>query len=139
MKTKRSLISFTALGVCLVFLAIGGLMATEMPDYIELDKDVYQSNRKGPVPFEHLMHAEDYEVACNECHHVYEEGKNVWEEGDPVQKCGECHDPSETKGDVKKLRLAFHKNCKNCHKKLVKEGISDAAPYRKCNDCHEKK
>jgi hypothetical protein len=137
MKSKKSFTCLAALLAGMVFLGLGALTATEVPDFIELGKD--KSNRKGPVPFEHLMHAEDYGLSCKECHHVYKDGKNVWEEGDPVQKCSACHNPSETKGKVLKLRLAFHRNCKGCHKKLAQEGISEEAPYRKCNDCHEKK
>jgi len=139
MISKKPVACFGGLLAGLFFFAAGGLIANEIPDFIELDQDLYKSNRKGPVPFEHGMHTEDYEVVCNKCHHIYKDGNNVWKEADPVQKCEACHDPSESKGDIKKLRLAFHKNCKGCHKELKKEGISDEAPYRRCSDCHEKK
>lgn len=85
-----------------------------------------------------MDHSESYEVACRECHHDYKDGKNLWEEGDPVKKCSECHSPLKSEGNVKRLQLAYHKNCKTCHRKLVKEGISEEAPYRRCTDCHEK-
>ena len=136
---KKYVMCVAVFAAGLFFFTAGGLVADDIPDFIELDKDVYKRNRKGPVPFEHEMHAEDYERACTECHHDYRDGENVWKEGDPVQKCKECHDPSKSKGDVKKLRLAFHKNCKGCHRALKKEGISEDAPYRKCSGCHEKK
>ena len=139
MVSKKSVIWVVVLLAVLFFLTSGGLIADEIPDFIELNKDASQYNWKGPVPFEHAMHAEDYGVSCNECHHVYIDGTNVWKEGDPVQKCAACHDPSKNKGDIKKLRLAFHKLCKGCHRQLKKEGISDEAPYRTCRDCHKEK
>jgi hypothetical protein len=139
MRSKKPVICFKIFLIGASIFCGSGSIANEIPDFIELDQDVYKSNRKGPVPFEHEMHAEDYEVACDECHHIFKEGKNVWKEGDPVQRCVACHDPSKSEGDVKKLRLAFHKNCKGCHRKLKKEGISEDAPYRKCTDCHRKK
>jgi predicted CXXCH cytochrome family protein len=111
----------------------------EPPEEMMLDNTCYKSDLKGPVPFSHLNHSEDYDIACNQCHHVYENGENVWREGDPVDKCSSCHSPLESKGEVKKLKLAFHKSCKGCHKRMVKEGIAEDAPYRRCNDCHQKK
>jgi len=128
--------------VCLVLLALclpTSAQETEIPEELLLDHHVYKRDRKGPVEFSHGDHAEAYEVECTECHHVYKNGKNVWKEGDPVANCGDCHDPLKNNGKVKNLRLAFHKNCKGCHKRLVKEGIVENAPYRRCSDCHERK
>ena len=86
----------------------------------------------------HKKHVADYKVKCAECHHVYKEKKNVWKEGDPVQKCGECHDPKAKKGEGIKLQSAFHKNCKTCHKDLEK-AKKKTGPVKKCKECHEKK
>ena len=112
---------------------------TEDGDLIGRVADVYKTNRRGPVAFTHLDHTENYEVGCEECHHEYKDGKNVWEEGDPVKKCAACHDPNRNQGNVKKLSIAYHKNCKTCHRNLVQRGDSEDAPYRKCTDCHDKK
>ncbi|MFC1580359.1 cytochrome c3 family protein [Thermodesulfobacteriota bacterium] len=131
------------IAVISVFILLGAGHITageqEVPEEIELDSDVYKTNRRGPVTFTHLDHTEDYEVGCKECHHEYKDGKNVWEEGDPVKKCAACHDPNRNQGNVKKLSIAYHKNCKTCHRNLVQRGDSEDAPYRKCTDCHEKK
>jgi predicted CXXCH cytochrome family protein len=86
----------------------------------------------------HKKHSADYKIACAECHHVYEGGKNVFKEGDPVQKCSGCHDAVKSEGKVKKLMLAYHKNCQGCHKEMNKAG-EKTGPTRKCNDCHAKK
>lgn len=107
-----------------------------IPEEITIDNEGYKPDRKGPVEFTHIDHTESYEVACNECHHEYVDGENVWEEGDLVEKCSACHNPLKSEGPIKNLRLAFHRKCKNCHKELAKEGISEDAPYRKCKDCH---
>jgi Class III cytochrome C family len=125
----------------LLFLIVGTLKASEkqsVPEEIIFENEGYKSDKKGPVEFSHLNHSEDYEVACTDCHHDYQDGKNVWKEGDPVKKCIECHSPLKSEGKVKRLNLAFHRNCKNCHKDLAKKGITKEAPYKKCNDCHQK-
>ena len=111
----------------------------ELPDEILIDNDEYNQNRKGPVLFSHLSHAEDYDITCEECHHDYYDGTNAWEEGDPVIKCIECHDPTDSDEEVKKLKIAYHRNCIGCHKKVFEEEISEDAPRTRCYDCHEKK
>jgi hypothetical protein len=119
----------------LVLLMVGMLTAGSVQDVIPIENKGYDQDKRGPVNFTHKKHAEDYQVACAECHHEYENGKNVWKETDPVKKCVECHDPVEKKGDVDKLQTAFHNNCQGCHKELKDK----EAPFRKCTDCHQKK
>ena len=141
MKIKLSTI-LTIILACIPFVVMGTLTAAEkqsVPEEIVIENENYKSDKKGPVRFSHLNHSEDYDVACSECHHDYQDGKNVWKEGDPVKRCFACHNPLKSEEKVKKLKLAFHRNCKNCHKDLAKKGISKDAPYRKCNDCHEKR
>lgn len=118
----------------LIFLITGTLTAADIPDVITIENK-YKPDKKGPVNFAHKKHSVDYKVACNECHHVYKAGKNVWKEGDPVPKCSSCHDPEEKEGNVEKLQNSFHKNCQGCHKELK----GKEAPYKKCNDCHQGK
>lgn len=130
-----------AIFACL-FLALswGSTPAEEPspPESIVIENEGYEKDRKGPVKFSHLSHVEDYEAACDACHHDYQGGKNVWKEGDPVKKCADCHSPLESKENAKKLSIAFHKNCKSCHKKAVQEGVSEDAPYKSCYHCHER-
>lgn len=122
----------------LVFLAVGALTAADAPDDILIENSGYKSDKKGPVKLSHKKHSTDYGAACTDCHHEYKDGKNVWKEGDPVQKCSACHDPEKTQGDAMKLQTALHTNCKDCHKEVAKAGKKEA-PYKKCNDCHQKK
>ena len=123
-----------AVFTCLIFLTVGVLTAADAPDVIMIFNK-FKSQKKGPVKLTHKKHSTEYKVACNECHHVYKDGKNTWKDTDPVQKCISCHDTEEKKGNADKLQSAFHKNCQGCHKELKpKEG-----PYKKCNDCHQDK
>ena len=125
--------------VGLLFVTVGVLTAADVPDKVTIENKGYKADKKGPVNLNHKKHSADYKVACDNCHHEYKDGKNVWKEGDPVKKCSACHDPLAKKDKADKLQIAYHKNCKDCHKALVTEGKSKTAPFKKCNDCHEKK
>ena len=112
--------------------------AQEAPEEIVINNPDYKTDRKGSVLFTHSEHADAYVESCAECHHEYKDGQNIWEEGQPVKKCVSCHDPSKRDGNIRKLNIAYHKNCKGCHRQLAREGGTQA-PYRQCTDCHEKR
>ena len=112
---------------------------------ILIENQGYEKDTKRPVTFQHRRHENKYlnlngeRIACEECHHEYVNGKNTWTEGDNVKSCGAkgCHDPLIAKGQRQhKLRIAYHKNCKNCHKALRTAAKSKDAPYKKCSACH---
>ena len=129
--------------IAVSFLYLTGLPlsaeeAQEAPEEIVINNQVYKTDRKGSVLFSHSEHADGYVESCDGCHHEYKDGQNIWEEGQPVKKCSSCHDPSKRVGKIRKLNIAFHKNCKGCHRELAKEGPTQA-PYRQCTDCHEKR
>ena len=132
---------FLAIAFIGVFMLIAGVYATatDVPDDFKIQNEGYKTDKKGPVHLSHKKHSADYKIACTECHHDYKDGKNVWQEGQPVEKCVACHDPKAKKGNAGKLQNAFHKNCKNCHKELVAADPNKKVPYKKCKDCHEKK
>jgi hypothetical protein len=138
-KMKKSILATYILILAgLVFFAVEALWAaavTAPPTDITINNTAYKNDTKGPVLFHHSKHSKDYKAACTECHHVYKDGKNVWKEGDDVQKCSVCHDPEKDQGKAVKLQAAFHNNCKDCHKKSGK----DTAPSTKCNGCHAAK
>ena len=137
---KSRTVFLTLAFIASLILVIGmSATATDVPDDLMINNDGYKTNKKGPVPLSHKKHSVDYKVACTECHHDYQDGKNVWEEGKPVKKCGDCHDPLSKKGNTDKLQNAYHKNCKNCHKELAKADPGKNVPYKKCNECHQKK
>lgn len=108
--------------------------ATGIADEIIIENQGYTEDKKKPVKLNHKKHAEEYEIACDSCHHVYEEGENIWKQGDPVRKCMVCHNPVADQDGAIKLQSAFHKNCRDCHREVTQEGRE--APYKKCTVCH---
>jgi hypothetical protein len=138
-RMKKGILSLIVVALTgLLFITVGALTATDVPDDVSIENEGYKKDKKGSVKLSHKKHSAEYKVACTECHHDYQDGKNVWKEGDPVKKCSECHNPLKNVGKVKKLQLSYHTNCKDCHKKVAKEGKKNA-PFKKCKDCHSKK
>ncbi len=120
---------------------------TEMPPAeILILSPLWKKHTRPGVGFSHENHEKKYQIACMDCHHIYEDGKNVWEKGMPVSKCEICHNEGTVKGetklspDVKKknLKLAFHGNCRGCHRKLKRENSESKAPTV-CSKCHSRK
>ncbi len=113
---------------------------------IVLLSKLWETHTRGAVKLTHENHIKVHKIRCSECHHVYEDGKNVWEEGMPAAKCETCHNELTVKGEKKlppddqkkNLKLAFHNNCRGCHKEVKKENPETKAPL-KCSQCHEKK
>jgi hypothetical protein len=98
-----------------------------------IDDPLFKKKKKAPVKFTHETHVKKYKIKCADCHHVFKDGKNVFKEGDKVDKCAACHkSPTKNEGKMLSLKNAFHKNCQGCHKK-EKKGPT------KCNECHPKK
>jgi len=133
---------FIAIAIMVAFAAVvmmgaGAIAQTTksgtVKDVLEIKDSLFTKNTKGAVTFGHKHHSVDLKIKCTECHHVMKDGKNVWKEGDKVAMCASCH-KSAKKNEGKMLSLynAFHKNCKDCHKKM-KKGPT------KCNECHPKK
>ncbi len=106
-------------------------------DYVVIDNEVYEKDRKGPVSFAHRKHAKEYGVSCWDCHHDYADSGNTWSPWGDTMACVECHDPYEDDGAIMKLQTAYHLNCKTCHKEKAVFG-NDAQAYRKCTTCHER-
>ncbi|MGE5188844.1 MAG: cytochrome c3 family protein [Gemmatimonadota bacterium] len=78
---------------------------------------------KPPVAFDHKAHGAKVKE-CKACHHKDEPGKE--------QKCSaaKCHG-AKAEGKKVDLKEAFHKQCKDCHKKEKKGPV-------KCDGCHKK-
>ena len=129
--TRKALVFVLLTAFFGVVCAAGLLVAADVPDEVIIKDPAFGKFKKGPVKLAHIKHNKEYGVKCKDCHHVYEGGKNTWKEGDPVQKCSECHDPKKKQGKAAKLKNAFHKNCKSCHQQAGK------GPAKKCAECHE--
>ncbi|MFP5212720.1 MAG: cytochrome c3 family protein [Acidobacteriota bacterium] len=119
------------------------IAADKGPDTITLKSKLWATPTKAPVEFTHKKHYEDLKIACAECHHVMKDGKNVWKEGDKVQKCEECHTEPTVTAEKKlppdqqklNLKIAFHDNCLGCHQKTKKDKPDTKAPVT-CAACH---
>lgn len=126
---------FLLLFLSMVALVLGGVGRAEDPAKsspktaippvrIVISYPIGESPKMGTVQkyFSHESHSQEYKVACTVCHHVYENGKNIWNEGMPIQKCSECHDASVLEGR-KDLAAGFqlrssldHPSCALCHR-----------------------
>ena len=142
---KLSLLVFGLAALAIVLLCAAVQATQEASDTIIMNSGVYAKHTKALATFNHKKHNADYKIACNECHHVYKDGKNVWKEGDEVQKCEACHsEASLPKGEkcapeekIKRFHKdARHANCKGCHKTI--EDPEKKKALTKCTTCHPK-
>lgn len=151
---NKALVLLTFFFTALIFVMAGSLTASDtapdVPDTVTMESKVYPKLTKGPVTFSHKKHSDHKDIGCTECHHVYEDGKNTWKEGDEVQKCEACHkEPAKAKDDKTKMskaekikkyhKAAIHANCKNCHKKMIDKESELGKTIKKCTGCHPKK
>ena len=76
------------------------------------------------VMLDHKKHAspDGYEIACDECHHMWDE-----DEGAKPEACGQCHEVDGE--DPIKRYEAFHMQCMGCHED------AENAPVE-CSGCH---
>ena len=107
------------------------------PDQLLLDhtKDFGKKSR-APVSFSHNRHV-DVTGSCKDCHHIYEQEKNVLDEGQLEQggaavRCSSCH-PSKSRLS---LERAFHDQCMGCHRKVRAEKKKGGPRY--CGECHRR-
>jgi NAD-dependent SIR2 family protein deacetylase len=126
-----------------ILTAAFAVVAADVKDEFTIKAGLWATPTKAAVPFTHKKHVEVHKVACTDCHHVFKDGKNVWKEGDEVQKCEACHTNAVIQGEaqlppdqkVLNLKLAFHNNCQGCHKKAKAENKESKAPTT-CTQCH---
>jgi hypothetical protein len=145
MRKRGKLASFIALTAAFVFAAtlLAFAAGPQAPDTVTIKAALWPAPTKAAVQFSHKLHAGEYKIACNQCHHKMESGKNVWKEGDAVEKCDKCHTEATIQGEKKlppdqqklNLKLAFHKQCVECHQKTKKEKPDTKAPVT-CAACH---
>lgn len=118
-------VSFVALTVFLLTL----VMAYSQEDMTHVGNSMYDNPQRTPALFNHEAHNEAAGIEdCNECHHVYEEGKKLEDESSEDRMCSECHD-FKADGRTLSLTNAFHTNCKGCHLQQNKGPIM-------CGECH---
>ena len=124
MKTYKLLGCIFLLATTLIFS-----VAYSQEDLVILDNSIFKNPQRPPVVFEHDRHNEMAAIdECNECHHVYEDGKRVDDESSEDLSCSECHDMKDV-GRQPGLMKAYHLNCKGCHM------VNKKGPVM-CGECH---
>lgn len=158
---KRLFLLLTVVAFWLVY-ASASTADQEVPKMLTMNSKVYNGaglRTMVHLPFSHQKHSatieqDGYDIACEECHHRYEEGKNVWKEGDKVEKCEVCHkEPVPTKEEKRAARKdavkervlikkyhysAVHANCLKCHKDMKKRSAGKSGPVSCNKGCHKK-
>ncbi len=69
MSQKRAL-GLLIIIILFVSFPVFNLFGSDAPEKLVLNDKGFASTRKGPVPFNHQAHAEDYGATCDDCHHV---------------------------------------------------------------------
>ncbi|OQX07139.1 MAG: hypothetical protein BWK76_25245 [Desulfobulbaceae bacterium A2] len=146
---RKHLVLTTAIALALG-LGLTGLVlaaADKGPEAITINPTAAEP-KQPPVIFSHRAHQDTLKLACGECHHGADAGKQVpYKDGMKIEKCASCHNadkmPAQKDGKenvLATLKGAGHVNCQECHKNKVKE---DAAlkekGIEKCKTCHVKK
>jgi formate-dependent nitrite reductase cytochrome c552 subunit len=119
------------IGVLVGVLALAALTAYSQEDIEFVEDSGFASSMRPKPTFMHDEHNEKAGIEeCNECHHVYEDGKLVEDESSEDQECSECHG---AEGDEFPMELVrrYHLNCRGCHQ------AAKAGPVA-CGECHAK-
>jgi len=109
-------------------LLIIGVIANSQEDLEVVDNSVFGNPQRPPVIFHHEEHNENAGLEeCNQCHHLYEDGKYIEDEDSTDQSCSDCHELIEA--ELPSLMKAFHLNCKGCHQEQTQGPVA-------CGECH---
>ncbi|MBW2660662.1 MAG: cytochrome c3 family protein [Deltaproteobacteria bacterium] len=127
MRKNKVVLYITTVGLAALFI-LG--VAYAQDDVISLEHDIFLKRKRPAAVFPHALHTDKAEIDCLECHHIYKDGENVWDEYEETG-CTTCHN-LETHGKRLPAMKAFHTNCKGCHAKEGKGPLT-------CGECHPKK
>ena len=114
-----------------VLVGIFFLPVFSQEDMEVIDNSGFTIKQRPAVGFRHDEHNDLAGIEeCNECHHVYEDGKKLEDESSEDLTCSECHEENNSEQQPG-LRRAFHLNCKGCHLEKKKGPVM-------CGQCHER-
>lgn len=119
---------------CSVVLCVTlcGVSAFSEDEYVWFQLEPFGKLERPVSVFDHDEHNEKAQIEdCARCHHVYEDGKLVEGESSEGIGCAECH-TLEAQGSQPGLRMAYHKQCKDCHVEMKKGPVA-------CGECHVKR
>ena len=124
-KTKLFLLAIV------LFSGAAVLSGNSQEEMTIVDNSVFDKPIRAPSVFRHDEHNQAAELEeCNECHHIYEDGKKMEDESSEDSRCADCHDKKDS-GNRLGLRKAYHANCKGCHLEKKKGAVM-------CGECHIK-
>lgn len=132
-EAHKKMIIAGSLFIAFGLLLSGGtyLYAQESEIFID-NTSAYSSKNRSTVYFSHDNHMETLE--CLDCHHDYQNGKNVLDEDELEEggsaRCDACH----SKGASIELKTAYHRQCMGCHRQINKQ--ENAGLPITCWDCH---
>ncbi len=125
---KKAAVFIFAIVVVSAFLLVS---AYSQEDMTSVDSSVFPKAERTSSVFLHDEHNEKAGIEeCNQCHHVYEDGKLMQDESSEDQRCSDCHELKSV-GSAPALMKAYHMNCKGCHLKQKKGPVM-------CGECHQK-
>ncbi|MBW2603401.1 MAG: cytochrome c3 family protein [Deltaproteobacteria bacterium] len=128
----------------MVFWTLFVVLATVFIGFTILSAKTDPSDEFAPYQRPHVQFLENYHDQhmenqdCLECHHKYENGKNILDEADLEDdnvetSCASCHDNQDN--HVKyNLQQAFHRQCIGCHDRLSSANMK-IGPIL-CGECH---
>jgi len=123
---NKPLLLILIIPVLWIFLVLPAFSQEEME---VIEDDGFLKRQRPPAVFKHDDHNELAEIeACNECHHIYDNGEKLEDESSEDQLCSECHTERSSENQPG-LKKAFHLNCKGCHHAEKKGPIM-------CGQCH---
>ncbi|MCA1989015.1 MAG: cytochrome c family protein [Desulfarculus sp.] len=124
-RVKLTAILFLALA-----LAAAGL-ALAQEDNLIINSQALGEHTRPLVKFSHAKHSEKI-ADCTTCHHDFSPtGNRGSSEG---QFCSDCHSAQPTAKNSVSLVMAFHKQCKECHRFAAGKG-QPSGPVM-CGGCH---
>lgn len=103
-------------------------------EIITIENPVFKTKSRPAVVFSHGSHMSIEDVSCSDCHHRYENGRNVIDPNELNDSnksiyCSHCHNKPSS------LKRSYHRLCIGCHDSMIKK--NKAAGPRLCGECHK--
>ncbi len=112
--------------------AVCASLAWAQDEFMTLNSKALGDHERPLVVFNHGKHSEKIATNCVTCHHDFTAtGDRGSSEGQP---CSDCHTAKPTAKNSVGLAMAFHKQCKDCHRFAAEKG-RPGGPVM-CGDCH---
>ena len=117
--------------ILILVLAFAAGLALAQDDDLVINSQALGEHARPLVKFGHAKHSEKI-PDCTTCHHDFSPTGNRG--GSEGQFCSDCHGARSTAKNSVSLTMAFHKQCKDCHRFAADKG--QAAGPVMCGGCH---